>query len=62
METATTEAKQTISRVGAIKEFFGMTAKEAVTEVKELKMADLEGFDWLAKECAKAIGKTILEA
>ena len=62
METATTEVQQTISRVGAIKEFFGMSAKEAILEVKELKMADHNGFVWLADECAKSIGKTIQEA
>lgn len=48
MATQTLEPGSVVSRVKAIQVFFGMTPAQAVHEIKELKTADPQGFDWLA--------------
>lgn len=47
-----------ISRIQAIKKFFGNVEN---SELINLKKSDPEGFRWLGEEAAKALGETLLE-
>jgi transcriptional regulator of met regulon len=61
MEVAVVEPVKKVTKIIAIKTFFGMTNSQTIKEVKELKQADEAGFDWVASECAKQLGVELTE-
>jgi len=50
-----------ISRVSAIKGFMGESKPVEFSELKELLKKDKEGYEWMAQECAKALGEELEE-
>lgn len=58
-ELKTVEGKEVVTRITAIKRFFNMDAKQALTEVKELKNADPIGYAWMGEAAAEALGLQI---
>lgn len=52
-----------ISKVTAIKDFFGVPGKPVtLAELKELRATDKDGYDDIAEACAKALGETLTPA
>jgi len=53
-------ADNSIGKVAAITEYMGVKAKPVTNkEMMALRKGDKAGFDWMAEECAKALGKTL---
>lgn len=49
--------EQSIGRIAAIQEFMGENKPVTNHELLDLKKLDPDGFDWMAEECAAALGK-----
>ncbi len=49
----------TISKVNAIKKFMGENKPVQFDELKTLIREDKEGYNWMAQECAKALGEEL---
>jgi len=56
------EGQTVMTRAMAIKTFFEMSAKEAMTEIKQLMTEDRESFEWVARECARELGVQLKQA
>lgn len=48
--------EQSIGRIAAIQQFMGSEKPVTNHELLDLKKRDPEGFDWMAEECARALG------
>jgi hypothetical protein len=61
MEVAVVEPVRKVTKIIAIKTFFGMTNSQVIKEVKELKQADEAAYNWMGEECAKQLGVELTE-
>ena len=53
-------ADNSIGKVAAITEYMGVENKPITNkEMMALRKGDKAGFDWMAEECARALGKTL---
>jgi len=48
-----------VSRVGAIKEYFGAVKPVTFKELKALIQSSKEDFEWVARECARELGEEL---
>jgi len=48
-----------LTKVEAIKKYMGAERPVTFEELKDLVKGDKAGYEWMAKECAKALGETI---
>ena len=51
-----------LSKVEAIKSYMGSEKPVTFPELKALMLADREGYEWMAQECAKALGEELKAA
>ncbi len=51
-----------VGKVEAIKQFMGTERPVTFEELKAFMLADKPGYEWMAQECAKALGEELKSA